>query len=142
MTVTKKTDTKQSALVRNEKGQIVGGTPPAGFNVNPQNRSDGRWKKENSISYNYNFFMAMDEVEFSAWADKKKTVAQAIAYKQVTEAMTGEEALKSTKEITDRTEGKPKQSVELSGENLPPVSLVTWMKPKTKSKKTKSRKKK
>ena len=103
------TDTKQTELQRDEKGRITGGTPPAGFNVNPQNRSNGRWKAEDSISYNYNKFLAMSEEEFDEY--KPKTKAQRIAYNRIKEA---EESLLDVKEITDRVEGKPKQAVDVT----------------------------
>ena len=103
------TDSKQTELQRDEKGRITGGTPPAGFNVNPQNRSNGRWRKEDSISYNYNLFLAMDELEFAEYVPKTK--AQRIAYNRVKEA---ESSLNDVKEITDRVEGKAQQTVDVT----------------------------
>ena len=103
------TDTKQTELQRDEKGRITGGTPPAGFNVNPQNRSNGRWKAEDSISYNYNKFLAMSEEEFAEYVPKTK--AQRIAYNRI---KASEDSLNDTKEITDRTEGKAQQMVDVT----------------------------
>ena len=102
-------DTKQSELERDEKGRIIGGTPPAGFNVNPQNRSDGRWKKEDSISYNYNKFLAMSEEGFADY--KPETKAQRIAYNRI---KASEDSLNDAKEVTDRTEGKAQQTVDVT----------------------------
>ena len=103
------TDTKQTELQRDEKGRITGGTPPAGFNVNPQNRSNGRWKAEDSISYNYNKFLAMSEEEFADYVPQTK--AQRIAYNRI---KASEDSLNDTKEITDRTEGKAQQMVDVT----------------------------
>ena len=108
---------------RDEKGRITGGTPPAGFNVNPQNRSNGRWKAEDSISYNYNLFLAMSEEEFAEFIPKTK--AQRIAYNRIKDA---EDSLNDTKEITDRIEGKAPQSIDMTsnGEsiNTPVVRII------------------
>lgn len=116
------TDRKQSDLIRNEKGQIIGGTPPAGFNVNPQNRNDGRWRKEDSISYNYNLFLAMSEQEFADY--RPVTKAQRIAYNRIEAS---EASLNDAKEITDRTEGKAAQSIDMTskGESINPYASLT-----------------
>ena len=109
----KKSDTNQSGLKRNKKGQIIGGKPPAGFNVHPENRSDGRWKKENSFSYQYNRFLNMTIAEFETWnketKKKERSIAEDLASKRI---MASKESLPDVKEITDRTEGKAKQTIE------------------------------
>ena len=117
------TNSKQMAQTRDEKGRITGGVPPAGFNVNPENRSNGRWKAEDSISYNYNKFLAMSEEEFAEYTPKTK--AQRIAYNRIKDA---EDSLNDTKEITDRIEGKAPQSIDMTsnGEsiNTPVVRII------------------
>lgn len=117
------TDSKQSELKRNEKGHFAGGTPPAGFNVNPQNRNNGRWRAEDSISYNYNKFLAMSEEEFAEYIPKTK--AQRIAYNRIKDA---EGSLNDTKEITDRIEGKAPQSIDMTsnGESvsMPVIRII------------------
>ena len=117
------TNSKQMAQTRDEKGRITGGVPPAGFNVNPQNRSNRRWKAEDSISYNYNLFPAMSEEEFADFVPKTK--AQRIAYNRIKDA---EDSLNDTKEITDRVEGKAPQSIDMTsnGEsiNTPVVRII------------------
>lgn len=115
-------DTKQMEQTRDEKGRITGGSPPAGFNKHPENRSDGRWKKEDSISYNYNLFLAMSEEDFNEYIPKTK--AQKIAYNRIRDA---EKSLVDTKEITDRTEGKAPQTIDMTslGESINPYAALT-----------------
>lgn len=116
------TTTKQEEQRRDEKGRIIGGTPPVGFHTNPERRSDGRWKKEDSISYNYNLFLAMNELEFNDYTPTTK--AQRIAYNRV---KASEDNLNDAKEITDRTEGKAPQSIDMTskGESINPYAALT-----------------
>lgn len=85
-----------------------------GFGTNPQNRSDGRWKKENSQAYCLNYFLQLNETEFLDWSNNnppdKRTVAQAIAYKRVVKAR---DELADYREVVDRTEGRPMQFSEI-----------------------------
>lgn len=122
-----KTDTKQSELKRNAKGQIIGGTPPAGFNKHPENRNDGHWKPENTISFQYRRFMAMSPEElkkYSATPDNERTVAMDIAYSRV---LASRKSLPDVKEITDRTEGKAAQAIDVTtqGESINPLQGLT-----------------
>lgn len=115
-----KANTQQMAQTRDEKGRITGGTPPAGFNKNPQNISPGGWKKENTISYQYNRFLNMTPEELLAFAnipDNERTTAMDIAYSRI---LASRKSLADVKEITDRTEGKPAQFVDMTsnGETL------------------------
>lgn len=122
-------DTQQSELKRNEKGHFAGGTPPAGFNKNPQNISPGGWKKENTISYQYNRFMNMKEHELQETVAREKkektwTVAMDIAFRRIVAA---QKSLPDVKEITDRTEGKAPQSIDMTskGESINPMAQLT-----------------
>jgi hypothetical protein len=89
-------------------------TGKGGFGDNPQNRSDGGWKKENTISYQYKRFLNMSPDELKAFAnvpDNERTVAMDIAYSQV---LASRKSLPHTKEITDRTEGRAKESHDIT----------------------------
>lgn len=86
-----------------------------GFSDNPENRSDGRWSKDSSISYWYNKLLRMDLKKFKAF--KPQTMAESIAYQAVVEAVT---ELGHLKEVTDRTEGKPNQRTEITGKDGEP----------------------
>lgn len=84
-----------------------------GFGDNPQNRNPGGWDKTQSISYQYNRILRMtdDELaEFSVNIKETGTQAERIALKRVMDSYTD---LATTKEITDRTEGKAPQSVRI-----------------------------
>jgi hypothetical protein len=105
-------------------------TPPnpsgkGGFGDNPQNRSNGYWKSEDSISYQYKKFMRMTPIELKAYAnvpDTDRTVAQDLAYRRVVAA---QKSLPDMKEITDRTEGRALQSIDHTndGEKFDPIVI-------------------
>ena len=90
-------------------------TGKGGFVDNPQNRNaTGSWSSADSISYQYKRFMKMTNKEFIAFGklpDDDKTVAMMIAYSQVLKARG---SLNHAKEVTDRTEGKAPQSIDLT----------------------------
>jgi len=92
-------------------------TGKGGFKERPQdmNRS-GRWKKEDSISYNYNMLIRLSVAQFKIWQtkhpEKVRTVAQEIAYQAVFKAR---DDIKYLEEITDRTEGKAPQTISHEG---------------------------
>lgn len=119
-----KANTEQMGQKRDEKGRIIGGAPPNGFNKNPQNISPGGWKKEDTISYQYNSLMRMTPEELTKF--KPKTVAQKIALQRVKNAIK-ESGLPDTKEITDRTEGKAQQPIDMTtnGESMNAFGALT-----------------
>ena len=108
----KNTATNQ-AVGRGERGRFIrGNKPKVGFHTNPERRCNGRWKKEDSISYQYNMFLGLTVKKFKDWfqfyPESKRTVAQELAYQAVYAARTD---LKYLEEITDRTEGKAPQTI-------------------------------
>lgn len=112
-----KTDTQETGLKRDEKGRFLEGSkPPAGFDKYPENRNPGGWKKEDSISYQYNKLIRLTEKQLLSWLEDnpedKRTVAQMIALAAVKKAR---KQLDYLKEITDRTEGKAPQTVIYEG---------------------------
>ena len=121
--------TKQDGEIpRQEGGRFATGNNanPAGkggFGERPENRASGHWSKEDSISYWYNKLLRMPEDEFSKF--KSATSAQRIAWTKI-QAATGsnEYALKCTKEITDRTEGRPRQDIDMSIEQDEAVPII------------------
>lgn len=120
--------TKQDGeILRQEGGRFAPGnnanpTGKGGFGERPEHRNSGRWDKETSISWWYNKILRMTDEEYDAF--KPDSRSQRIALSRITEAEgTGELALKSTKEITDRTEGRPRQDIDMNidGEESVPI---------------------
>ncbi len=95
--------TTEQDMNRNPEGK-------GGFGDNPQHRSPGGWKKEDTISYQYNLLMRMTVDEMKGWLVKYphsvRTIAQNIAYEAMLKA---NKDFKYLVEITDRTEGKARQ---------------------------------
>jgi hypothetical protein len=80
-----------------------------GFGDNPQNRANGRWSKETSISYWYNHIIRLSVDEFNNF--EPETVAQKLAYNSIVES---QKELGYLKEVTDRTEGKAYQTTDIT----------------------------
>ena len=99
-------------------------TGKGGFQDRPNDRSDGRWNKDDSISYQYNKLLRMTPEAFKEY--EPETMAQKIAYKRLSISVT-EAGLMDTKEITDRVEGKAPQSIDMTskGESINPYSQLT-----------------
>lgn len=117
--------TKQVKKVPNPTGK-------GGFQERPEDRSNGHWRKEDSISYQYNMLMRLDFDELKTF--KPKSVAQKIALQRVMTAITNE-GLHDTKEITDRTEGRAPQAIDITtgGEKLN-VAMVEFVDGNSKNK--------
>ena len=108
------TATKQAVNGRDENGRFTAGNiPSTGFHTNPERRNNGKWDKDESISYWYNRLLRMPNEELDSF--KPANSSQRIAYARIAAACGADElALKATKEITDRTEGKPRQDIDMS----------------------------
>ena len=91
-----------------DEKKLTNPTGKGGFRDHPENRSPGGWKKEDSITYQYNMLMRLDFNDLKNFVPK--TVAQKIALQRIKSAITTE-GLHDTKEITDRTEGKAPQYI-------------------------------
>ena len=95
-----------------------------GFKDHPENKSNGMWRKEDSQSYCLNMFLKMSEEEFLKWASEnppaERTIAQTLAYNRVVKAKTD---LKNYKEITNRTEGMPRQTIDLDSKVISKVTV-------------------
>lgn len=120
------TEEKQTTQqVDKSTSKVPNPTGKGGFGDNPQNRNPGGWKKENTISYQYNRFLNMSPEELEAFRSvpkSERTVAMDIAYNRVIAA---NKSLMDVKEITDRTEGKAPQSIDLTnnGESFEPITV-------------------
>jgi hypothetical protein len=112
-----------------KEGVVNNPSGKGGFGDNPQNKADGRWSKDTSISYWYNHLIRLDINEFESF--EPSTMAQQLAYKAIIES---KDELNYLKEVTDRTEGKASQSTDITsgGEkitNVAPPIKVTIVKP-------------
>lgn len=86
-----------------------------GFSDNPQNRNPGGWKKEDSYSYQLNLMDRMTVKDFKNWLndhpEDSRTMAQEKAYNA---QLKSRKELMWLKEVTDRTEGKASQAVDIT----------------------------
>lgn len=82
-----------------------------GFGDNPENRSDGRWNKEGSIGYQYNKLIRLSAEELDTF--QPTTIAEKIAIERIRQAVKAG-GLHDAKEVTDRTEGKAPQKVDIT----------------------------
>jgi hypothetical protein len=106
-----------------KEGDINNPNGKGGFADNPQNRANGRWSKDTSISYWYNHLIRLDLQEFELF--NPSTMAQQLAYNAIVEAKA---ELGYLKEVTDRTDGKSIQPTDVTtkGEslNVQPVTFI------------------
>lgn len=114
----------------NRPGNITNPTGKGGFGDNPQNRGTGIWRSEDSISFQYKKLIKLTVEEFNKWKKehpkKERTMAQDIAYKAVMEA---KKDLPYLKELTDRTEGKVPQGLDMTSGGKP-IPLLDFTKEK------------
>ena len=106
-------------------------TPPnptgkGGFQERPQDRNKGTWDSTQSISFQYNKLMRLSPKELEIY--QPETVAQQIAKTRLQASVDKKFGLPDSKEITDRTEGKAPQSIDVTtgGDKLN-VSLVEFV---------------
>lgn len=95
-----------------KKGQVINPTGKGGFQERPGDRSNGTWDSTQSISFQYNKIMRLSPSELSTF--KPETVAQEIALARLRASRDIKFGLADTKEITDRTEGKAAQAIDLT----------------------------
>lgn len=81
---------------------------------NGNKQSPGVWKPENTISFQYRRFLNMTPEQLEAFQNvpkSERTVAMDIAYSQVLQSR---KSLSHAKEVTDRTEGKAFQAMDIT----------------------------
>lgn len=96
-----------------KKPQERNPTGKGGFGDHKEHISPGGWKSEDNITYQYNKILRMSDEELADF--KPETQAQKIALKRIKIAVT-ELGLNDTKEITDRTEGKAPQTIDMTND--------------------------
>ena len=103
------------AQTRDEKGRITGGTPPAGFNANPQNRHNGAWKKESTPRFKLEKMMELEEDELRSIAEDKK--APLFERKLAIAIRKGD--WKVIEAMMNQVYGAPKQTIEQTNIEAP-----------------------
>jgi len=95
-----------------------------GFQDRPEDRSNGRWDKADSISYQYNKLLRMSDKEFEDFVPE--TIAQRVALVRLNNSIKAD-GLADTKEVTDRTEGKAPQFIGLGDKEDYNIALVEFI---------------
>jgi hypothetical protein len=108
--------TKQDDMNRNPNGK-------GGFGEHPENRSDGRWSKENSYTYWLHFFMKMKIDEFKTY-DPDKNTEMTMAARGAWSRIAKSSRLNEFREVANRTEGMPRQSTDLTSNGQTLTGLV------------------
>lgn len=117
---------KTSNQVNGQNKKIPNPTGKGGFKERPQDiNTKGFWDSTMSISYQYKRFLKMtpEQLEqYKSLPDNEKTVAMEIACAQV---KSSKRSLPHAREVTDRTEGKAQQSIDLTtdGESFIPLTV-------------------
>ena len=106
-------------IERDKKGHFVkGGENPYNFKI--KTPKGGYWSSEDSISFQYKYLIKKTIDEFKRWMKenpgKERTIAQELAYQAVTQAR---KDLAYLKEVTDRTEGRASQSIDMTSGGKP-----------------------
>lgn len=98
-----------------KKGTVNNPTGKGGFGDHPENACHGRWRKEDSYTYNVNKFGRMTDIELQEIILKSKagelTQFQQAALKTVLD-MKKDEGWKKLVDTVDRVDGKALQPVE------------------------------
>lgn len=102
--------------------KIPNPTGKGGFQDHPELRHTGVWDSKMTFSFQYRRFMNMPLDQLHEWGLKPtmdRTVVEELAWYRVKAA---KDSLADVKEITDRTEGKAPQSIDITtdGDSIKP----------------------
>ena len=115
-----------------KKGTVNNPTGKGGFGDHPENACHGRWRKEDSYTYNVNKFGRMTDIELQKIILKSKagelTQFQQAALKTVLD-MKKDEGWKKLVDTVDRVDGKALQPVEQTVNGyVPPTINIDFVK--------------
>ena len=109
-----------------KKGTVNNPTGKGGFGDHPENACHGRWRKEDSYTYNVNKFGRMTDIELQEIILKSKagelTQFQQAALKTVLD-MKKDEGWKKLVDTVDRVDGKALQPVEQTVNGYVPPTI-------------------
>lgn len=109
-----------------KKGMVNNPTGKGGFGDHPENACHGRWRKEDSYTYNVNKFGRMTDIELQEIILKSKagelTQFQQAALKTVLD-MKKDEGWKKLVDTVDRVDGKALQPVEQTVNGYVPPTI-------------------
>lgn len=117
---------------RDAQGRLLPGNTAnpqgvGGFAEHPENRSDGRWSGRASVTYNLNRFKAMTNRELAeVIADSNNlTQAERMALNAILRAKKESEfGFKAYQDLVDRTEGKPRQTIDANVNQVEPPHIT------------------
>lgn len=106
--------TKQAVDGRDERGRFApGNTPATGFHTNPERRSDGSWRKEDTARYKLEQMMILTDVELSSLIEDGSTplferkLAQSII----------DGSWPVLRDMMNEVYGRPKESIDISSQD-------------------------
>ncbi|QHJ77992.1 MAG: hypothetical protein [Bacteriophage sp.] len=125
-------DTSSQKPQRDAQGRLLPGNTAnpqgkGGFAEHPENRSDGRWSGRASVTFNLNRFKAMTKPELDKVAADSDNLTQAeyLALQAVLRARKETEfGFKNYQDLVDRTEGKPRQTIDANVSQVEPPHIT------------------
>lgn len=120
------TAVEQAVDGRDKRGRFApGNTPTTGFHTNPERRSDGSWKKEDTARYKLEQMMTLTNDKLSSLIENDNTplferkLAQAIV----------DGSWPVLRDMMNEVYGKPKESIELSSQTQDPFIIRGFVLP-------------
>lgn len=108
--------TKQAVSGRDRRGRFTpGNTPATGFHTNPERRSDGSWRKEDTARYKLEQMMVLTDVELSRLIDDSNTP---LFERKLAQAIVDGTWL-VLRDIMNEVYGRPKESIDISSQDNP-----------------------
>ena len=121
--------------MRDKNGRITPGhtlnpNGVGGFAEHPENAAKGRWKISDTPGYWLKKFSAMSILEFQEFSSKPRSELTVAQYEAMQAHVTGmqnmersKHGLDAFKEIMDRVEGKPRQTIDQTVQNYTPPTI-------------------
>lgn len=106
--------TKQAVEARDERGRFAPSNKPAtGFHTNPERRSDGGWRKEDTARYKLEQMMTLTDVELSSVI---KDNSAPLFERKLAQAIT-DGSWSVLRDMMNEVYGRPKESIDISSQD-------------------------